>query len=477
MTLSHTLSRFIVAQGQLALPAAVSDRARLHLLDTFGVALAGAEQNAARRAQTTLADVPDGEATLPVWGTPRRAPLSQAVLLNGIAAHALDFDDTHTGAILHGSALLTPVALALGQLCNSSAEQTLSAWAIGWEIAARVGLAANGGFHRRGFHATAVAGIFGACACAAVLLRLTPQQTCHALGLAGSQAAGVTEFLTHSDDAKCFHAGWAALSGIWAARLGQAGVSGPQTIFEGRFGLYKTHGQPEEATLESLTQGLGESWQLMQVSIKPYPCCHFAHATLDCARQLRRRGITPAQIARIECVIDPVAAALICEPPAAKYRPESSYAAKFSLPWLVAAVIMDDDLTLASLAPASLARPALLQLAQRIDYRYPHPGEIDFPRYFPGLISVWLHDGRQLQQALPINYGNPDNPLPPSAVRAKFLANAGRCLPDKQALALADALLHGAPCAPATLAALLTPPPADSLYAPRRTVRARQLRL
>ncbi|QPR29580.1 MmgE/PrpD family protein [Edwardsiella hoshinae] len=463
MTFSHTLSRFIVAQGHLTLPTAVSDRARLHLLDTFGVALAGAGQNAARRARATLESLPDGEASVPVWGTSCRAPLSQAVLLNGIAAHALDFDDTHTGAILHGSALLTPVALALGQLCNSGSEQMLSAWAIGWEIAARVGLAANGGFHRRGFHATAVAGIFGACACAAVLLRLTPQQTCHALGLAGSQAAGVTEFLTRSDDAKCFHAGWAALSGIWAARLGQAGVSGPETIFEGRFGLYKTHGQEDQAKLECLTQGLGEAWQLMQVSIKPYPCCHFAHATLDCARQLRRHGITPEQIARIECVIDPVAAALICEPPDTKYRPTSSYAAKFSLPWLVAAVILDDELTLASLTPDRLARPALLQLARRIGYRYPHPGEIDFPRYFPGLISVWLHDGRCLQHALPINYGNPDNPLAASAIRAKFLANAKSCLPDEQAQTLADRLLHDAACPqPRTLAALLTLP--DTAY-------------
>lgn len=252
MTLSQHVANFITTTTFSQLPTQLIARAKLHLLDTLGVALAGSTQSSSKQGRHGITLLPDSQGKIPIWGSMQTANTTAAALANGIAAHALDFDDTHTDSITHGSAVLTPIAFALGETLNASNEEILTAWVIGWEVAARVGLASHSGFHQRGFHATAIAGIFGATACAASLLKLTSQQAVNALGLTASQAAGIAEYLTNSSSAKCFHAGWAAQSGIIAASLAKGGMTGPETIFEGRYSIYHTHGISEQAILNKL---------------------------------------------------------------------------------------------------------------------------------------------------------------------------------------------------------------------------------
>lgn len=441
MTLSHSLSQFITSTTFADLPVQVVERSKYHLLDTLGVALAGSAQQSAIQCRQGIAYLPDNQGNIPIWGSNQTVSTAAAALANGVAAHALDFDDTHTDSITHGSAVLTPIAFALGEYLQATTEDILTAWVIGWEVAARVGLASHSGFHQRGFHATAIAGIFGATACAASLMKLTEEQTVHALGLTGSQASGVAEYLTNSSSAKCFHAGWAAQSGIIAASLAKGGMTGPETIFEGRYSLYHTHGIRENARPEQVAQDLGHVWQFMNVSIKPYPVCHFAHATVDCGRKLLQRGITAEQIAKVECVVDPVAAALICEPPEHKWAPKSAYAAKFSLPWLFAAGFIDNQLTLGSLRPENLQRADIQHLAQKVSYRYPTENEIPFPTYFPGLIFVTLRSGETLTERLDIQYGNPKNPMALGDIVKKFHDNAELVMENAQALQLAENIL------------------------------------
>lgn len=458
MSISAQLSQFIIQCQYTDIPITVRQRARLHLLDSLGVALAGSCQNTACQARNGISGLPDHAGHVAVWGTRQRFSPALAALANGIANHVLDYDDTHTGSIVHGSAVLTAVALALAQSLHQRSDEMLTGWIIGWEVAARIGMAAHGSFHQRGFHSTAIAGVFAATACAARLLQLNEQQTCYALGLAGSQAAGVAEYLSNGSASKAFHAGWSAQSGMLAATLAKGGMTGPCSIFEGRYGLYTTHGNTETVDYGVLTGGLASQWQIMNVSIKPYPVCHFAHATIDCARMLRQQGIDAGQIQQIECVVDPVAAALICEPLDEKFAPQTSYAAKFSLPWLVAAGFFQDSITLKTLATENLTRPDWLGLARKVTYRYPQAGDLDFPRYFPGLIYVTLNDGRTLCKSLTINYGNPQNPMTIADINKKFMDNAQDILSVQQAGAILALLSQDDSFSVETLSQLLQLP-------------------
>ncbi|MGR3752601.1 MmgE/PrpD family protein [Edwardsiella anguillarum] len=438
MTLSEQISEFITRFDLDTIPEAVIVRAHLHLLDTLGVAIAGTRQAAAVNARCVLSTLAKAPSHCHVWASSITLSPEYAVLANGIAAHALDFDDTHTDSITHGSAILVPLVMALSEDMNLSGKEMLSAYIIGWEVAARVGLASQGSFHKRGFHTTPVAGIFGAASAASRLLGLSAQECAHAIGLAGSQASGVAEYLSNSSSSKCFHAGWAAHSAILAARLAQAGMTGPLTIFEGRFGLFMTHGLHHSSVPGQIGRGLGQRWELLNVSIKPYPCCHFAHASVDCVRMLRHDGIAPEDIVEIQCVVDPVAGALICEPAETKITPGTPYAAKFSLPWLAATGMLDDGLSLRSFDATELDRPEVLALAEKISFRYCEEGEIPFPEYFPGRIIVTLTDGREVTKRLDINYGHPENPMLPGDVERKFRDNVNGILKPRAADRIID---------------------------------------
>lgn len=427
---AQELARFVAALRFPDLPAAVVDSARRHLLDTFGVAIRGRSHANAVNSLAGLAAADGAAGRVAVWGGEQRFAAGYAALANGIAAHVLDFDDTHTDSIVHGSAIVAPVVLALGEARAASGEDLVAAFVAGWEVAARVGLASRGTFHKRGFHTTSVAGVFGAAAAAARMLHLSPEHTAHALALAGSQASGINEYLSNSSAAKSLHTGWSAHAGILAALLAQSGMTGPMSVFEGRDGLLRTHGLAQDSDASQLDAALGSRWETTRISIKPYPCCHFAHAFVDCVGYLMAKGVAAADIATLHCVVPEIELALICEPFEQKLRPTTPYAAKFSLPYVLAARVLDGRIDHASFEAANLGREDLLALAARVSYRVAEPGETPFPRTFPGWVEATLTDGRKLVERLDVNTGHPDNPLPLERVAAKFRDNAAPALGD-----------------------------------------------
>ncbi len=427
------LAAFVSGLRHADLPDAAVEAARRHLLDTLGVAIRGRSHENAANALRGVRSMDGAGGSIAVWGSGVTLSAPCAALANGIASHVLDYDDTHTDGIVHGSAVVAPVAMALAQQANASGEEIVAAFVAGWEVAARVGLASAGTFHRRGFHTTSIAGVFGAAAAAARLLGLDAARATHALGLAGSMASGINEYLSNGSSAKSVHAGWSAHAGIVAASLAAAGMTGPESVFEGRDGLLRAYGVREEAKLEALTGGLGERWEVTRVSIKPYPCCHFAHAFVDCAGALIAGGVRADEIERIECVVPAIEQPLICDPIEEKVRPRTPYAAKFSLPFLLASRIADGDIGHGTFAPQNLAREDLLRLAAKVTYRSARPGEMPFPRTFPGLLEATLADGRRIVQRLDVNRGHPDNPLAFDEVAAKFRDNASGTLGEARA--------------------------------------------
>src|SRR5688500_18196976 len=286
MTASGRLSRWANELAPGAIPAEVRRAAVLHLLDGVGCAIGGRDEPAARAAVAvaTLATAPS-EAT--VLGRPGRWPAPAAALANGTLVHALDFDDTHAGGLVHATAAVLPTALAVGQEVGATGAEIVTAAVAGYEAVCALAAAVPHGFHGRGFHATGVCGVFTSALIAARLYGLSPEVTVHALGIAGSSAAGSLEFLHSPATTKQLHPGLSAQAGITAARLARAGATGPATTFEGEHGLFRSYLGVDLEPDELFGASLGRDWELPRISLKPFPACQLSHATLHAAARAR----------------------------------------------------------------------------------------------------------------------------------------------------------------------------------------------
>jgi 2-methylcitrate dehydratase PrpD len=423
-------------------PTAVATRASLLALDTLGSCLASSREDFGRavtRAAKQLGGAP--ESTL--VGSKARVGAPAAVLANGTLAHGLDFDDTREDAIVHTGCVAVPTALAVGEALGASGRAVLEAMITGVEVMCRIGLAVPGRFHARHYHPTALTGSFAAAAVAGRLHGLTEDQQVHAFGLCGSQAAGIIEYLADGSWTKRLHPGWAAHAGVTAAVLARAGFTGPETVFEGAHGFYAAFaGGHEPARLEALLATLGRTWELSALTFKPYPCGSIAHPYMDCALRLRERHrLCPEQIAEVRCRTAEGPLPRLWEPLAAKQRPQNGYAAKFSLPYLLASILVNGRVTLADFTDEAARSEAVGRVAARVFYDVDRT--IDYPRHFIGHVAVRLIDGTQLEERQDHPRGGPDFPMTREELTAKFRGNAVLAIPEAQAarvVELVDAL-------------------------------------
>lgn len=456
-TVSQRLGRWVTDLRFEDIPAPVVERAKLHLLDAIGIGLAATEEEYADSVVGLVRDW-GGNPQATMWRHGDRMPAAHAALVNGSFVHGLDFDDTHTGSITHVSSCVAPAALAVGEAVEASGRDLLTAAIAGYEVIARVGGVVPGGFHDRGFHATPICGTFGAAAIAGRLWGLDAGQIAHALGTTGSQAAGLQQFLDDGAWVKRLHPGWAAHAGITAAQLASRGFTGPAEVFEGRFGLFATHFQGADFDAERVVEGLGERWETQRIAFKPYPCCHLSHASMDAAREVvRSAGVVPSEIASIEALVPEGAVHIVCEPEEHKARPNTVYAAMFSLPYCIAVNVLRGDTTLDDFDEASRQDPEVLALSAKVSHRA--VASQTFPDYMHGGVRITLADGRELVHDEPINRGHPDNPLSADEVQAKFRANAQRALSDGQVERAIEAVmtLDGDSTAAAVVTALVEP--------------------
>ncbi len=420
------------------IPAAVRDNAALRVLDTIGCALAGAREEHAPSV-LALASRWGGPGLSTVWGTTLTAAPPQAALANGAFAHGLDFDDTHADSVCHASAVLVPAVLALAESERLDGRDALTALVAGYEAMIRIGMAAPGRFHERGWHATAVCGAFGAALAAGKSLGLDASRLTAAVGIAGSMASGVMEFLEDGSWVKRLHPGWAAQSGIQAAALAQEGFTGPATALEGRLGFYRA-ALGDVPDIAKQLKNLGDEWETVRSSFKLYPCCHLNHAYLDAVASLKRtEGLRPEQVEEVECLVPAGEVPIVCEPTTAKLRPRSPYDAKFSLAFCVAAALVGDRVGIGTFTEEGIREPGALALAARV--RYTVDPSSPYPRTFPGWVKVRLRDGRMLEAREESQRGGPEMPIAPDEVIAKFRDNAARLMPPARVDALESAVL------------------------------------
>ena len=388
------------------------------------------------------------------WGGPadalaigaQKMPAASAALLNGTLAHSLDFDDTHLPSVLHPSASVVSAALAVGSKLGSKPSDVLDAITVGIEVTCRLGMAGfdrelgNSVFFERGFHATSIFGTLGAATSAAMLMKLSAEQITSAIGIASSMGAGLLEANRTGGTVKRMHCGWAAHGGVVAAELAQAGLTGPPTVIEGRFGFMQAY-CGDQVNLDEITNNLGSTWVLPDLFFKPYPCNHFTHAGIDAAKTLKSKGVTPDQIESLVLGVPSPVMRTIAEPRESKIKPESGYHAAFSGPFTVAAAFYRDNglgLFHEDFEDESAKDPLILALAAKVNVEASAECDAIYPYQLPATLTATLKDGSVLTEKVLVNRGGPQNPLSNEELALKFESNVKELFTQDQARNVAE---------------------------------------
>jgi 2-methylcitrate dehydratase PrpD len=416
------------------------------VLDVIGNSLAAKDQ-AATEVVRNVVLAWEGPADSFAIGA-GKLPAAAAALLNGTLAHAMDFDDTHLPSVLHPSASVVPAALAVGAKLKSKPTDVMDAIAFGIEVTCRLGMAGydkklgNSVFFERGLHATSICGTLGAATAAAMLYKLSAAQITSAIGIASSMGAGLLEANRTGGTVKRMHCGWAAHGGVVAAELAKAGLTGPPTVIEGRFGFMQAY-CGDQVNLAELTDDLGTSWVLPGLFFKPYPCNHFTHTGIDAARRMKANGITPDQIERLELGVPTPVLRTIAEPREAKIKPESGYHAAFSGPYTVAAAFYRDHglgLFHEDFEDEAAHDPEILALAAKVNVSANASCDEIFPHQFPAVLTAYLKDGSSVTEQVLVNRGGPQDPLTDAELALKFESNARLAISSEQAAKIAQSI-------------------------------------
>jgi 2-methylcitrate dehydratase PrpD len=275
--------------------------------------------------------------------------------------------------------------------------------------------------HDAGFHPTAVFGALGAAAAVASALHLEEARWANALGIAGSMASGIIEYLAEGAWTKRMHPGWAAQAGYRAARLAQAGFTGPRTLFEGEHGFFRAFANNDGGDFGAMLDGAGTTWLAAGIAFKPYACGTMAHPYIDCARRLVREGVRPEDVAAIECRTAEGIVHRLWEPLGAKQEPPNGYAAKFSIPYAIAVGMLRGDAGLIEFEDAVVHDAAVRELARKV--RYVVDPDNPYPRHFTGHLRVTLLDGSVREASQGHFRGGIEEPMPAADLEAKFIAN------------------------------------------------------
>ena len=401
------------------LPPALRRTLQRLLLDAGGLMVA------ARGSDYVLACRDSAEAPGPCTaiGQAGGFTAADAALISGVAVHGEDYDDTFEGTPVHVGAVVVPAALAAAEKAGVGGADLLRGLAAGGELACRMALVAPTAIHRAGFHPTAVIGALSAAFAVATTLRLAPQQSACALGIAGSLASGIIEYLAEGTSTKRLHPGWAAQSGLRAAALAARGFTGPRTVFEGEHGFFRGFAAPEiPRDFGRLTEGLDETWLLEGLAFKPYACGTMVQPFIDAAIALRERGIDPDDIVSITAPTAEGIVHRLWEPLAEKRRPSTPYSAKFSVPFGIALGLAEGRAGLAQFTPEAIGDSRLLAVAEKV--RYQVDPEDPYPDNYVGEVRVTLKGGETLSARQPHLRGGRREPLSDAEIAAKFRANA-----------------------------------------------------
>ncbi|MGI9436823.1 MAG: MmgE/PrpD family protein [Geminicoccaceae bacterium] len=422
-SLSDLLAAWIADLALTDIPDAARTAVENTVIDTVALTVAalGTDYGIAVRKAF------DMRGTCTVWGLDQRFDPASAAVINGTCGHGEDYDNTFEGCPVHTGVVIVPALFAAGEAFSLNKADIAKGIVVGIEVANRLGMVAGKGVHAAGFHPTAILGTMGAAAGVAAAMGQTRNQIGDTLGVAGSMAAGIIEYLADGSWTKRMHAGWAAQSGIRAAQMGAAGFNGPKSVFEGVHGLYAAFAPSITPDFTPLMEGLGADWQAANVAFKPYACGTMTQPFIDCAVRLKARGVNPDDIVSITCEVGEGTVHRLWEPLAQKQKPPTAYAAKFSSPYTIAAGLLHGDAGLAAFTEEAVGDARALAIAAKVSYVI--DPENEYPRNYTGHVSAELKDGSIVEERQGQLRGGTKEPMSRDDILSKASANlafAGR---------------------------------------------------
>jgi 2-methylcitrate dehydratase PrpD len=429
---TESLATFIADVRRAGVPQNVRAVLQAALIDAVGCGLFGLTTEAVQIVHA-FAREQGGPPDATLWAAGgARIAAANAALVTGTAIHGFDFDDHHR-AKLHLSAAVLPAALAMAERENADGPTFLAALAAGYEAMARISLAANPNAARmRGWHLTGTCGTFGAAAAAAVILGLDAPTTASALGLAGTQSAGLWAFNADGAMSKRLHPGRSAQSGVIAALLAQKGFHGPRHILEAEDGgfLAAMSGDSRPAEIE---RDLGRVWRAAAVCFKPYSCCGSNHASVDAALELiAEHGFSAADVRSVTIGISRV----VERQTGFSYLPSTVLNAQMSIRYNVAVALLDRAALIEQFTEARIADPVLNELISRIDVEVDPEMDAVYPEKYAGIVKIALNNGRRLRKRVDYSKGMPENRMTSTELDAKFNSLAAASVGEETAAEL-----------------------------------------
>jgi 2-methylcitrate dehydratase PrpD len=422
--LTMELAEWASSTGADDIPEPVAHQVRRSVVDYLTAAILGASSNPAVIVRDYLAEF-DSDDSSTVIGTPTRLSPAGAATANGTSAHALDLDDGYTPGACHPGGPVLSAALAVAEARQSDAPSTIRAIALGYEIACRIAGASHPAQRKRGFHNTALVGVFGATTAVAALGGLDSTGFANAFGLAGAHAGGLLSFLDQGSDVKRYHAGKAARDGLVSADLAARGLTAPTIVLESAHGYFNAFTGGHVDT-EHLTGELGTTWRMLRTYNKPYPCCRHVHGAIDAALEIRaREGLDPEAIDSVRVETFAIAASHDGKDIA------NLLDAQMSLPYSVGAALVYGEVGMDQFDDTSRSDSRLHAIVEATEV----VTDEAFTAHYPKSRAARVHiraNGQEYTQEVVQPYGEPDNPMSDEAIDTKFRRLAGPLLGPRQ---------------------------------------------
>jgi 2-methylcitrate dehydratase PrpD len=420
--IEQELARFARETSYDNLPEEVIHQARLCLLDLVGAACAGATALPGH-VVTEIIEEAGGSPQAVLIGRKERVPALNAALGNGLYAHALELDDLHRSSILRPGSPIIPAALAAAEKYGASGKQLITAIVVGYEVGIRIAEAMTPS-HYHFWHTTGTCGTFAAAIAAGKVMNLNDEQLIHALGHAGTQAAGLME-LHYSPEgmmSKPLHASKAAQNGLFSAMLAKGGYTSTQTILSGEKGFLRVFAP--KAKLEKIVENLGEDFKIMQIRYRIYASTRHTHSGIDLALRLRAKGIKPEDIELLRIQTYSVARDLVGEP-----FPETIHEAKFSLPFCVSTALVYGHVGVEDFTEQRMKDPVLEELMSHCTVEIDPLIDAHYPQKWGAKLNVILRNGTVDHEQTDFPKGDPENKLTLEQLHTKFRRLSALLLP------------------------------------------------
>ncbi|MEX1004348.1 MAG: MmgE/PrpD family protein [Acidimicrobiia bacterium] len=418
--LTMELAEWAASTGTDDIPEPVAHQVRRSLVDYLTAAILGASAEPAVIVRDYLA-AHDSDGSSTVIGVPLRLSPAGAAAANGTAAHALDLDDGYTPGACHPGGPILSAALAAGEAMRSDALSLVRAIALGYEVACRIAGASHPAQRRRGFHNTALVGVFGAATAVAALRGLDAVGFANAYGLAGSHAGGLLSFLDQGSDVKRYHTGKAARDGLVCADLAARGLTAPTVVLEGAHGYFHAF-TGDQVDVDHLTGDLGTTWRMLRTYNKPYPCCRHVHGAIDAALQIREREhLEPESIESVRVETFAIAASHDGK------DIDNLLDAQMSLPYSVAAALVHGEVGMEQFDAPTRADARIRAIIETTEVLTDDAYTADYPASRAARVHIRANGGEHVAEVMQ-PYGEPDNPMSDDAIDHKFRRLAGPIL-------------------------------------------------